>query len=82
MPRSDMVKKIEDILREEEELRPANPVVEEVTVPSRRATGSKAPWFKSESQWPRRPSPQQWQEDMTKEWHKERPRDWQREHAT
>ena len=74
MPRKDLVKKIEDILREEEELRLANPVVEEVALPSPKATWSKEPWSKAEPQWPRRPSPQQWQGERPREWQKKDPR--------
>jgi len=37
MQRRDLFKKIEDILREDEELRLANPLVEEVTEPSPKA---------------------------------------------
>jgi len=49
MPRSDLVKKIKDICSEKEELRLANPVVEEVTLPILKATWSKATWSKGES---------------------------------
>jgi len=82
MPRRDLVKKIEDTLREEEKLHLANPVVEEVAVPSPKATWFKEPWSKAETQWPRRPSPQQWQGYRPKELHKDRPKEWQGDHPS
>jgi len=54
----ELVKMIKDILQEEEELRFANPFVEEVAVPSPEATWSEDTWSKAEPRWPRRPSDQ------------------------
>lgn len=77
-----LVKTFEDILREEDELRLDNSVVEDVTVRSTKDTWSKEPQPKAESQCPRIPSPQKSQGDNPKELHKERPRELKKMHPS
>jgi len=80
VPRKDLVKRSKKFSERRKSL--ANPVVEEFAVPSPKATWSKEPWSKAETQWLRRPSPQHWQGDRPKDWHKERPEEWKRDQAS